>query len=173
MPDTSSLGDVSALVTTSTNSVLSMTSDFLIILVLLVVLILFATRVGRGPFVASLLAFYAAYGVYAAFPFMEYLPSAPALTAVLTQVGLFVGLSIAFYIILRRVVVSDFLYIGLFGVILLALIASGFMIAMAYHVFNVSTVYQFTPMMDLLFGPKEYFFWWFISPAMGLFFLAR
>jgi hypothetical protein len=173
MPAGTSLTEVTALATNTANSTLAMASDFLIVLVLFSILILFATRVGRGPFVASLLAFYAAYAVYLTFPFMSFLPSAPALTAVLSRAGLFVGLSVVFYIILRRVVVSDFLYIGLMGIFLLALLATGFIIAMGYHVFAVPTVYQFTPAIDALFASKDYFFWWFIAPAVGLFFIAR
>lgn len=171
--DLTDLTQVTALATDTATSALNMASDFLIVLVLFAILILFATRVGRGPFVASILAFYAAYGVYLAFPFMSALPSAPALTAVLSRAGLFIGLSVIFYIILRRVVVSDFLYIGLMGIFLLALLASGFIFALAYHTFSITTVYQFTPAIDMLFASKDYFFWWFIAPAIGLFFLAR
>jgi hypothetical protein len=78
-----------------------------------------------------------------------------------------------FYLILRRVVVSDFLYIGIFGTLILALLGATFLIAMAYHVFPVADVYNFTPAMDALFAPQKYFFWWFVAPALGLFFLAR
>ena len=79
----------------------------------------------------------------------------------------------SFFIILRRVVVSDFLYVGIFGLAALSFFAAAFLIALAYHVFPVADVYNFTPAIDLLFAPKEYFFWWFIAPAVGLFFLAR
>jgi len=173
MPTTTSLTEVTALATNTANSAMNIASDFLIVLILLAVLILFATRVGRGPFVASLLAFYAAYALYAAFPFMAYLPSAPPVTSVLAHIGLYIGLSIAFYIIMRRIVVSDFLYIGLIGILLLSVLACGFIFALAYNTFAISTVYQFTPAIDMLFAPPQYFFWWFISPALGLFFVAR
>ncbi|MDD2657331.1 MAG: hypothetical protein PHD04_01560, partial [Candidatus Pacebacteria bacterium] len=78
-----------------------------------------------------------------------------------------------FYIILRRVVVSDFLYIGIFGLIILSFLGSAFLIALAYHVFPVASVYHFTPAIDLLFAAKAYFWWWFAAPAIGLFFFAR
>jgi len=148
-------------------------SDFLIIIVLVAALFLFAWYVGRGPLVAVLLAFYCAYALYVIFPYASYLPTAPAMTALLAQVGVYLSLSFLFYIILRRVVVSDFLYIGIFGLLALSFFGSAFLIAMAYQVFPVNTVYHFTPAIDLLFAPKEYFFWWFAAPAIGLFFLAR
>ncbi len=167
------IAQVNTLATNTALTAWSAASDFLIILILLSVFFLFAWYVGRGPFVAVLLAFYSAYALYVAFPYMSFLPTAPAMTALLAHVGLYLGLTFAFYIILRRVVVSDFLYIGIFGLIALSFLGSAFLIALAYHVFPVASVYQFTPAIDILFAPKAYFFWWFSAPAIGLFFLAR
>lgn len=170
---TDALAQVNTFATHTALSVWNVASDFLIVLILLSIFFLFAWYVGRGPFVAVLLAFYSAYALYIAFPYASFLPTAPAMTALLAHVGLYVGLTFAFYIILRRVVVSDFLYIGIFGLIALSFLGSAFLIALAYHVFPVASVYQFTPALDILFAPKAYFFWWFSAPAIGLFFLAR
>lgn len=167
------LSQVNTLATNAAFSVWNSASDFLIILILLSVFFLFAYYVGRGPFVAVLLAFYCAYALYAMFPYLSYLPTAPAMTALFAQIGLYAGFSLVFYIILRRVVVSDFLYIGMFGLIILSFLGAAFLIALAYHLFPVVSVYDFTPAIDLLFASKTYFFWWFSAPAIGLFFLAR
>jgi hypothetical protein len=177
MTATTGLAQVNALATNTALSAWSFVGDFFIVLVLFTVLFLFVWYAGRGPFVAVLLSFYTAYGVYAAFIYKSsygsFLPSAPPMTALLAQVGLYVALVLLFYIILRRVVVSDFLYIGIFGLTALAFLGASFLIALAYHVFPVASVYHFTPALDLLFAAKAYFFWWFIAPAVGLFFLAR
>ncbi len=173
MSATEGFAQVNALATNTALTVWSAASDFLIILILVTVFFLYAWYVGRGQLVSVLLAFYCAYALYVMFPYMSYLPTAPALTALLAQAGVYLGLSFLFFIILRRVVVSDFLYIGILGLIALSFLAAAFLIALAYQVFPVSSVYQFTPAIDLLFAPKEYFFWWFIAPAVGLFFLAR
>ncbi len=173
MSATDGLAQVNALATNTALTVWSAASDFLIILILVTVFFLYAWYVGRGQLVSVLLAFYCAYALYVMFPYMSYLPTAPALTALLAQAGVYLGLSFLFFIILRRVVVSDFLYIGILGLIALSFLAAAFLIALAYQVFPVASVYQFTPAIDLLFAPKEYFFWWFIAPAVGLFFLAR
>ena len=170
---TEGIQQVSTLATNTALSVWNSASDFLIILILFSMFFLFAYYVGRGPFVALLLAFYCAYALYAMFPYMSYLPTAPAMTALLARIGLYVAFSLAFYIILRRVVVSDFLYIGIFGLISLSFLGAAFLLALAYHVFPVANVYDFTPAIDLLFASKTYFFWWFTAPAIGLFFLAR
>lgn len=173
MPDASSIAQVTAVATPLAMTAWNSVSDFVIILVMVLVFIMFSRYVGRGPFVGVMVAFYTAYALYVAFPFMDFLPSAPAITAVATHVGLYLGLVFLFYIILRRVVVSDFLYIGSLSLMILSFVAAGFLLALAYQIFDITTVYRFTPAIDMLFAPKEFFFWWFVAPAVGLFFLAH
>jgi len=167
------LAQVNTLATQYAFTVWNTASDFLIIIILFGILFLFAWYIGRATLVSILLAFYAAYAIYSTFPYASYLPTAPALTALLANVALYAGLTLVFYLILRRVVVSDFLYVGIFGTIALSLLGATFLIALAYHVFPVAGVYRFTPAIDLLFAAKQYFWWWFVAPAIGLFFLAR
>lgn len=164
---------VKELATGTALSAWNVASDFVIIIVLLSAFFLFAWYIGRGPLVAILLAFYCAYAIYLIFPYASYLPTAPALTALLSKAGVYFGLAFVFYVILRRVVVSDFLYVGMVGLLALSFFGAAFLIALAYHVFPVAEIYRFTPAIDALFAPKEYFFWWFVAPAIGLFFLAR
>lgn len=174
MTATSAVGALAQVNTLATNTALTAwgaASDFLIIIILFGILFLFAWYIGRATLVSVLLAFYAAYALYVAFP-AAYLPTAPALTALLANVGLYAGLTLVFYLILRRVVVSDFLYVGIFGTIILSLLGATFLIALALHVFTISAVYTFTPAITALF-PAKLFFLWFVAPAVGLFFLAR
>lgn len=173
MPDASSIAEVTAVATPIAMNMWSAMSDFVIILVIVLVFVLFSRYVGRGPFVGVLLSLYTAYALYTAFPYKDILPTAPAITAVATHAGLYIALAFIFYIILRRIVVSDFLYIGSLGLITLSFLGAGFLIALAYQVFDINSVYRFTPAIDMLFAAKEYFFWWFVAPAIGLFFLAR
>lgn len=173
MPVQATLTQVNTLATHTALSAWSVAGDFFIILILFGVLFMFAWYVGRGPFVALLLALYAAYAVYLLFPYAALLPTAPALTALLARVALYFAFVAVVYIILRRVVVSDFLYIGLFGLITLSFLGATLLLAFAYQAFPVTSVYHFTHAVDLIFAPKQYFFWWFIAPLVGLFFLAR
>ena len=157
MTATSTTDAITQVNTLATNTVLTVwnsASDFLIIIILVTVFFLYAWYIGRGQLVSILLAFYCAYALYVMFPFMSYLPTAPAMTTLLAQVGVYAGLSILFFIILRRVVVSDFLYVGIFGLAALSFFAAAFLIVLAYHVFPVVDVYNFTPAIDLLFAPK-------------------
>ena len=55
----------------------------------------------------------------------------------------------------------------------LIFLVATFPLALAYHIFPVASVYNFTPAVDALFAPKAYFWWWFVGPSIGLFFLAR
>jgi hypothetical protein len=167
------LNQVSSIATNTALTAWSFASDFLIIIVLLGAFFMYAWYIGRGPFIAILLSFYSAYALYVVFPFSSYLPSAPALTALVAHVALYLAFTAIFFLILRRVVVSDFLYVGIFGVIALSFLGAAFILVLAYHVVPVAEVYTFTPPLDILFAPKEYFWWWFVAPAIGLFFLAR
>jgi len=173
MTATDGLAKVNELATTYAFTAWNSVSDFLIIIILFGILFLFAWYVGRATLVSILMAFYASFAIYKMFPYISYLPTAPAMTALLAQVGLYAGLTLVFYIILRRVVVSDFLYVGIFGTIILSFLGATFILALAFHVFPVATVYTFTPAVSALFAPVKYFFWWFSAPAIGLFFLAR
>lgn len=167
------LAQVNTLATHTALSLYASIGNFLILLVLAAVFFLFCRYAGRGPFVALLLSLYAAYAIYVAFPYASLLPSAPALTAIIVHAALYFALIFVFYLILRRVVVSDFLYIGLFGLIALSFLGAAFLIALAYHVFAVTDIYHFNTALAALFEPDQYFFWWFIAPAVGVFFLAR
>lgn len=167
------LAQVSTIATHGAITVWAAISGFLLLIVPAILLILFSRYVGRGPFVAVLLSLYASYALYAAFPYVAVLPTAPAITALATRLGIYAGLAFFFYIILRRVVVSDFLHISSLSLILISTLTSGFLLALAYHVFPVADVYSFNAALDPLFGPKQYFFWWFVAPAVGLFFFAK
>jgi hypothetical protein len=147
--------------------------SFVVLLALTGIFMLFARYTGRGPFVSLILAFYAGYAVYAAFPYGSLLPTAPVLTAVLVHAALYLFLVFVFYIVLRRIAASDFIHIGAFGLIAMSFFTAAFLIALAYHVFSITQIYSFNSSIAQLFAPARYFFWWFIAPAIALFFLAR
>ncbi|MGD0328188.1 MAG: hypothetical protein ABSB00_00530 [Minisyncoccia bacterium] len=173
MTTTDSITHISTLATHTALSAWAMANDFFIVLVLLVILFLFAWYIGHGPFVGLLFAFYAAYAIYVTFPYTSLLPVTPALTAFLAHAGLYIAFVLIFFIILRHVIISDFLYIGKIGLAALSFLGAAFLIAIAYHVFSLSPIYQFTPAVAALFTPEKYFFWWFSGPAVGLLFFAH
>ena len=173
MTATKGIAQVNALATNTALSMWSVASDFLIIIILFGILFFFAWYIGRATLVSVLLAFYAAYAVYIVFPYTSFLPTAPAMTALLAHVGLYACLTLVFFIILRRVIVSDFLSVSIFGTIILSFLGAAFLLALAFQVFPVANVYNFTSAVSALFAPAELFFWWFVAPAIALFFFAR
>ncbi|MCX6786744.1 MAG: hypothetical protein NTU85_02945 [Candidatus Kaiserbacteria bacterium] len=173
MTATGTVAQVSTLASHTALSVWGVANDFLIVIILLALLFLFAKYVGRGSFVALLVALYAGYAPFVIFPYASFLPTTPPLTALLAHIGLYVAFVFIFFLILRRVIVSDFLYIGYFGLLILSFLGAAFLIALASHVFAIASVYNFTPAISALFSPDKYFFWWFSGPAIGLLFFAR
>lgn len=162
--------------TLATHVVLSLwlaTSSFLIILISLIALLFFFARyVGRGPFVALLLSFYAAYALYSVFPYASF-PAIPPTMALLVRLGLYAAFVFVFYVIMQRVMVSDFFHIGFFGLIVLSFFGAVFLLTLAYRVFLITSVYHFTPAISTLLSLNKYFFWWFVAPAIGLFFFVH
>lgn len=153
-------------------SLYSFASGFLVVIILFSGFFLLARYVGRGHFIALIISLYTGYAFYIVFPFVRLLPNTinAALVANLALFGIFVAVT---YVILRRIIVSDFLSIGTIGITVLSFLATGFLIALAYHVFHVQKVYTFTPAISTLFAAKSYFFWWFAAPLISLFFFAR
>lgn len=173
MTATDGIAQVSTLASHTALSAWGIASAFLAVIIVSAVLFLFAWYVGRGPFVALLLSLYGAYALYTVFPFMTSVPNTPALTGLIAHLGLYAALAFVFFLVLRRVIVSDFLYIGIFGLIALSVLGAGFLFALAYQVFPVTDVYHFTPSIDALFAPQQYLFWWIAAPLAGLFIWAR
>jgi hypothetical protein len=172
MDATGTVAQITTLATNTAFSAWALANDFLIVLVLFILLFLFAQVMGRGPFVALLVSLYAGYAVYNVFPYTSFIPTEPPMTAFLANVALYSALTFVFFLILRRVIISDFLYIGVFGLAILSLMGAGFLVAVASQIFSLTSFYTLTPAIAELFVPS-YFFWWFAGPAVGLLFLAR
>jgi hypothetical protein len=88
--------------------------------------------------------------------------------------GLFTFFTAIFYFTLRRVLSADYILGGRhLAVGILSFFTTTFIVVLAYHVFPVRDVYAFTPAIDALFAPKQFFFWWFVAPLAGLFVFTR
>ncbi|HVW82728.1 MAG TPA: hypothetical protein VHC68_02170 [Candidatus Paceibacterota bacterium] len=151
----------------------SYASSFLILIVLVLFFVGFARLMGYGPFVGLIAALYIGYALYAVFPYGEYLPSGPPMTALGARVALYLGFFVISYILLRKIAASDFVHIGTVGLIVIAVCTAGFIMALAYQSFPVRTVYQFSASLDQLFAAKEWFFAWFAAPIAALYLFAH
>lgn len=168
--------DPAVLVANTTTSAQAFASDFFIVLVLLFVAFFFCFRAGRRGIIALTFALYVATALYHFFPYKEIVlgwGSAPLLAVALTA-ALFFGLVTIPYTILRRVIVTDFLGRGRMGFFfIISFLLVSMVLAIAYHVTPIRDFYAFTPAMDVLFAPEEYFFIWLGAPLLGLILLAR
>jgi hypothetical protein len=167
------IAQVNTLATHTAFSVWGFASNFLIVILLTGAFFLFAWQLGRGSFVALLIAIYAAFAVYTVFPYASFFPiTTSSLTPLVAHLLLYAALVFGFFIILRRVIISDFIYIGPVALVGLSFLGAAFLLAIGYHTFLIASAYHFTPEVAALFAPDQFFFWWFIAPAIGLFFLA-
>lgn len=155
-------------------SVWAVVGNFFALLILTIVFFLFAMRVGRTAFFSAILSLYAGYALYTVFPYTDMLVASggtPLLRAIFSII-IYLACSFLLYLILRRVSSSSYASAKPFPVFILSLLTAGFVLALGYHLFGIAKVFPLSPQLDVLFAPKQYFFWWFIAPLVGFFFLT-
>ncbi len=149
--------------------------NFLILIVLTVAILFFAMHQGASGLISLNIAVYAGYALYSVFPYREGILSVggtPLIQAIIS-VALFIGLMAVPFMISLRLTAPSFGQLSIIQNLILSLVAACFMLALAYHVFEISNIYQFPDPLNGLFEPEGYFFYWFIAPLAGLYFLAR
>ena len=166
---------VEQVATTGLSSAWLLVGNFLVLVVLTVVLLMFAMRGGRSALISLILALYGGYAIYIVFPYTENIVAAggtPLIQAVISVIVFGIA-TIAPFILIRRITSGGFGSLSFIPNLLLAFLTASFLLALGYHVFDISNIYSFPAPLDNLFAPKGYFFWWFIAPLIGLFVLAR
>ena len=166
-----------ALLQSTTANAGTFVNDFLLVIILLGFMLFFMLRSGRRGVVSLTIAVYVGLTLYNLFPFRDVVLAATAgapLASLSLMIVMLLGFTTIPYIILSRVVVTDFL--GRSGIIFLLMISfllTAMLLASAYHILPIRDFYAFTPVLDALFAPKEFFFWWFVSPLFALFMFAK
>jgi hypothetical protein len=149
--------------------------NFLVLFVLTLVMIGFSYRAGRGGIISLLVAFYAGYAIYTVFPYSQPIIDAGGTTlikGVISAVLFIIATIIPFHFI-QRLVTGGFGVISFVPRFVLSFLAAAFLMAIAYHVFHVSNIYELPAPINTLFAPDQYFFWWFIAPMIGLIFFVH
>lgn len=169
------LADVQEIATNGVSEVWLLAGNFLALLVLTVVVLAFAMRGGRNALISLILALYAGYALYMVFPYTETVVGAGegAMMQAIISVILFILATFPPFVLIRRLTGGGFGSLSLVPNLILSLLTAGFLLALGYHVFDVSNIYSFPQPLDQLFAPTGYFFYWFIAPLIGLFILAR
>lgn len=149
--------------------------NFLVLVILTVALLMFAMRGGRSALISLILALYGGYAIYIVFPYTEAVVSAGGTQ--LIQAGLsiilFAAATFGPFVLIRRITSGGFGSLSFVPNLLLSFLTASFLLALGYHVFDISNIYSFPAPLDNLFAPRGYFFWWFIAPLFGLFILAH
>lgn len=167
--------EISSLATSAAASAWLWGGNFLVLIVLTLALLFFAMHQGASGLISLNLAVYAGYALYIVFPYREAvigIGTTPLIQAILS-IGLYIGLMAVPFIISLRLTAPSFGQLSILQNLLLSFAAACFMLALAYHVFDISNIYTFPDPINYLFAPKGYFFYWFIAPLIGLYFLAR
>jgi uncharacterized membrane-anchored protein len=149
--------------------------NFLVLFILTLVMIGFSYKAGRGGIISLLVAFYAGYAIYIVFPYTDQIVGAGGTTATKAIISIVlygIATFLPFHFI-QRLVGSGFGVLSFVPRFALSFLAAAFLLAVAYHVFQVSNVYEFPAPINSLFEPDRYFFWWFIAPLLGLLFFIH
>ncbi len=165
-----SLGGVTSLATHTALSVWVATSTVLALIVLVALFFAFARVVGKAAFVCLIIGLYGGYALYALSPYLSYLPKSTASIDAGSHALVYAAFVFGFYLVLRRVIQTDFVHLSTFAVFALSFFSSALLLAFGFHLFAVSRVYHFSTTITSLFAPTKYFFWWFIAPIAALFF---
>ncbi|HYD93536.1 MAG TPA: hypothetical protein VEB18_03760 [Candidatus Paceibacterota bacterium] len=149
--------------------------NFLALIILTIVLLFFAMRAGRAGVISLILALYAGYALYVVFPYTAAVVSAggtPLIQAAISII-LFAAAAVVPFLLVNRLTGGGFGSLSIIQNFILALLAAGFLMALGYHVFDISNIYTFSEPLNQLFEPEGYFFYWFVAPLIGLYFLAH
>ena len=169
------IDSVSGLATSGITSVWLLVGNFLVLLVLTVLMIGFSYKAGKGGLISLTVAFYAGYAIYMIFPYTEDILDAGGSTAVkvVISIALYAAATFIPFHFIQRITSGGFGVLSFVPRFVLSFLAAAFLLTLAYHVFHVSNIYTFPNPIDKLFAPNEYFFWWFIAPLVGLWFLVK
>ncbi|MBA3789075.1 hypothetical protein H0X32_01615 [Patescibacteria group bacterium] len=123
---------------------------------------------------AFTISLYLGYAVYSIFPYSENVLSiggTPLMRTILSIVIYAVFVIVSYFIVKRVVTRSG--RSRLPAMILQVVLLIGFLLALGYHSFAITRIYAFPPIVNTIFDPTTFFFWWFIAPLIVLFLLER
>jgi hypothetical protein len=129
-------------------------------------------RFGRSHVVAALLSLYISSFIYSEISLSKITEASNAAGGFWTYLGTFLLFFIPIHAVLLRVVMTDFgeapmKYVRALG---MAILFTGLLISISYHVIPLLPVFEFSPMIDQLFASDTAFAAWLIVPLIVLFF---
>ena len=167
--------EISNLATSAAGTAWIWAGNFFVLILLTVAILFLAMRRGGAGLISLNIALYAGYAVYIVFPYRDSVIGigATPLVQAIISVTLFIVATAIPFIICFKLTAPSFGSLNLVQGSLLSFAAASFLMALVYHVFDISNIYHFSDPLNQLFAPEGFFFYWFIAPLIGLFFLAR
>ena len=152
----------------------SLSTDIIAICVLFILLFAYGMYFGKSYLVSLVLTFYPARFLFEHFPFVDkliFLKGDMLLT--LNKVGIFILFLIPVHILIGRYVFSESGYGAerMFRTAGLAIAGVISVLVFNYGVINLDLLYNFTPVVDVLFSGADKLFYWSLAPLVILFVL--
>lgn len=151
----------------------SLSTQSLVLGTLILVLFIIGIRFGRSHIVSALLSLYISSFIYSHVSLSKVTDSTVLAGSgtFWNYLGIFLLFFIPIHVVLLRVVMTDFgeapmKYIRAAG---MAVLFTGLLISISYHVIPILPVFDFAPAIDMLFASDTAFTAWLILPLVVLF----
>lgn len=135
-------------------------------------------KFGKESIISLILSFYVSMPLINLFPYFDKISflGDGEKTLLYLQIGLFIIIIFISNLIFNRIINVEVYYGGfrkLIENIFLGIVSGGFLIAISYHIINISILYDFGDYVDAIFMPQTLFFWWLIAPFIVIFLTIR
>jgi len=158
-------------------SVLSASSDVVIILALIAILFAYGLFAGKSHLVSFIISLYPAAFIFKLVPFFQDILGKTSATAqdVLIKIVIFALIFMPIHLVINSLISTEFSFSRIRKFIeagILGLTGTSVLVAFSYQVVNISKLYNFSAGIDKLFISGN-FFWWLIASFIVLFFLRK
>lgn len=159
-------------------NVANLSLDTIILIIIFFVFFIYSIKFGKRSIILLILSFYISIPLISFFPYFDKISFFGDTEKALlySQIGLFVIIIFISSIILDRIVNIEVYYGGfrkLIESIFLGVASGGLLIAVSYHILNISILYDFGNYVDYIFASQTLFFWWLIAPFIVIFLTTR
>jgi len=173
---------VQNLFSSSTNitveNIANLSIDTIILLIIFFIFFIYGMRFGKRRIISLMLSLYASIPIVFFFPYIQKIAffGETDKAVLYSQIGLFILLVVLINIVLNKIVSFELYHRGLRKLIengFLALASGGLLIAISYHIINISELYDFAGPIDAIFASTVLLFWWLVAPLVVIFFTTR
>lgn len=162
----------------ATESIANLSLDTIILIIIFSVFFVYSIKFGKRSIILLILSFYISIPLISFFPYFDKISFFGSTEKALlySQIGLFIIIIFILNIILDRIVNIEFYYGGfrkLIESIFLGAVSGGLLVAVSYHIVNISVLYNFGNYIDYIFASQTILFWWLIMPFVVIFLTTR